>query len=128
VRVDVLPDPCSPHRRIRARSLGLNYRETRRGRIWWLIGGRLLRGEASKEVIWRHETEATGRRTKIYGGFNRQPMCVAQYSPLGGTPFARNRRQRSAGLTYTLEKEAVPIRGGESILFKCFEMASSSEV
>ena len=122
VTVDILPLKYSKEKRGRLEGVGLISRETAdEGVKWCLIGGRLLYGEQLSEAILRQISVTLGEGLKVISEIkDQQPLYVAQYFPSGDSPFLRDPRQHSIGLTYALELEGCIYPRGEALDFKWF--------
>ncbi|MEM0134632.1 MAG: DUF4916 domain-containing protein [Thermoplasmatales archaeon] len=125
VTVDILPLRYSTEKSERLESVGLISRETAdEGVKWCLVGGRLLYGEQLSEAISRQISDTLGEGLKVITAIkDQQPLYIAQYFPSGDSPFLRDPRQHSIGLTYALELEGRISPKGEALDFKWFNPA-----
>lgn len=107
----------------RDRSIGLILRESPHGRVWCHLGGRIWRGETTRNALRRHAQDTLTVDLEL--PTNPQPAYVYEWfpsdiAPRDGTFYGDDPRKHSVGLSYVVKMDGHPQPRNEALDFRYF--------
>lgn len=112
------------------RSIGLILRESPHGRVWCHLGGRIWRGETTRDALRRHAQDTLCVDLEL--PTNPQPDYVYEWfppdvAPRDGTSYGNDPRKHSVGLSYVVKINGRPQPRNEALDFGYFTAAELPE-